>query len=429
MRSRRVSLLAAAIFVSALGDFLALVPLALHIEERTESGVAVSVLFIALWGPLVVFSGPAGLLVDRLDRVQVLVIVSLLQAAIAVGLAFSEALLPVLALTALLGTLNAVSQPAEFALIPTLVDERLTQANARIETARFLGFAAGPLLGGLLSAAGGLRLALNVDAASFLAVAGAVALMRPRRAAESGIKESDVGRARDGMVFLLQDRALRLVLIVAIASLLFMTASAPAEVFFAKDVLDAGDVGFGALWGIWTFGMAVGALGLAGRVRGGALAGAALAAIVVQSLGLAIPTLWLSLAFALALYLVGGTAHGLKNVLLRTLIHERVPAHLHGRAFAAYNGIRNAAELFALLGGGLLVVAIGARWTLFLAGALPALAGLVGLVVYRRVRDGPSRLRPRRRFSTSSGRRRAVLPREAPRRLACRERGAPGRKG
>ena len=165
-----------------------------------------------------------------------------------------------------------------------------------------------------------------------------------------------------------------------------MTASAPAEVFFAKDVLGVGDAGFGALWTSWFVGMALGGLVLSRRVRGGALAGAALVAIVVQSLGLALPTIWISFAFALALYVVGGTAHGTKNVLLRTLLHQRVPARLHGRAFAAYNGLRNGAEMVALLLGGALVVALGARWTLFLAGALPALAGLAGLAVYRRTR-------------------------------------------
>lgn len=153
----------------------------------------------------------------------------------------------------------------------------------------------------------------------------------------------------------------------------------------AVDVLDVGAVGFGALWTSWTIGMALGALVLARRVRS-ALAGAAIVAIVVQSLGLALPTLWLVFVFALAAYLVGGAAHGLKNVLMRTLIHERVPARLHGRAFAAYNGLRNSAELVAVMGGGALVAAIGARWTLFFAGALPAPAGAAGLVVYRRLR-------------------------------------------
>jgi MFS family permease len=92
-------------------------------------------------------------------------------------------------------------------------------------------------------------------------------------------------------------------------------------------------------------------------------------------------------AFALASYFVGGVAHGLKNVLIRTLIHERVPDRLHGRAYAAYNGLRNFAELFAIMGGGALVAVIGARWTLFLAGAIPAAAGLAGLAVYLRLRE------------------------------------------
>jgi hypothetical protein len=60
-----------------------------------------------------------------------------------------------------------------------------------------------------------------------------------------------------------------------------------------------------------------------------------------------------------------------------------VPARLHGRAFAAYNGMRNGAELVALATGGVLVAALGARATLALAGALPVLAALAGLVAYR----------------------------------------------
>jgi hypothetical protein len=76
-------------------------------------------------------------------------------------------------------------------------------------------------------------------------------------------------------------------------------------------------------------------------------------------------------------------------VLVRTLIQERVPDRAHGQAFAAYNGLRNGAELFALAAGGLLVAAIGARETLALAGALPALAALAGLAYYRRVGREP----------------------------------------
>ena len=156
--------------------------------------------------------------------------------------------------------------------------------------------------------------------------------------------------------------------------------------FFAKDVLDVGAVGFGALWTSWFAGMAAGGLMLARRSRSTALAGVALWAIVVQSLGVGLPTLWLVFPFAIGWSVIGGIAHGTKNVLVRTLMHQRVPAHLHGRAFPAYNGLRNGAELVALVLGGLLIAAIGARWTLLLAGAVPAAVGLVGVAAYRKTR-------------------------------------------
>jgi MFS family permease len=334
---------------------------------------------------VIVLAPLAGLLVDKLATRRLLALVSLAQAGVAVALAFADSPAAILVLAALLGSGFALAQPAEFALVPVVAGEaQLTQANGYIETARYAGFTLGPLIGGALAAVGGTSVAMLVNAVTFLAVTGAALVIRAERRVVSAERGED--RAREGIVFLFRDRMLGLVIGVAFVSLLFLTASAPAEVFFAKDVLDVGDLGFGALMTAWALGMAIGALVLARRLRM-ALALGALVAIVVQSSGLALPTLWLVFTFALASYFVGGLAHGLKNVVIRTLIHERVPDRLHGRAYAAYNGLRNFAELFAIMGGGALVAVIGARWTLLLAGAIPAAAGLVGLAVYARLRE------------------------------------------
>ena len=384
-----ISLLTAAILLSALGDFLAVIPLALHLQHDSGSGIVVAGLFIALWTPVALLAAPAGLLVDRFDPRRTLIAVSLAQAVVAAGLAFAGSTFAILALTALLGCGVAIANPAEFALVPAVADEtRLKAANGRIESARYLGYTLGPLLGGALAASGGTHVALLIDAASFAVVAAVALVLRPRRAPARD--RAGLGRARDGIVFLLRDRVLALVISVAFVSLLFMTASATAEVFFATDVLGAGDLGYGVLMTAWTAGMVLGATALPRRVPAAAAATAALVAIAVQGLGLALPTLWLALGFALVAYVVGGSAQGLKNVLIRTLIHERVPERLHGRAYAAYNGLRNGAELVALAGGGLLVSAIGARWTLLLAGALPVLAALAGLAARRVPHPAPA---------------------------------------
>jgi MFS family permease len=193
-------------------------------------------------------------------------------------------------------------------------------------------------------------------------------------------------RARDGIVFLLRDETLRTVIAVVFFSLLFMTASVTAEVFFIKEDLEVSDAVYGLLFVAWMVGMVLGALVVARRVPVSALAPGVLVAVAVQGAGLALPTVWLAVGFACAMWVIGGLGHGTKNVLARTLIQERVPDRLHGRAFAAYNGLRNGAELVALAGGGVLVAVIGARATLALAGAIPVLAALAGLALYRRPR-------------------------------------------
>jgi MFS family permease len=374
MRDR--DLLAGAVGLSAVGDFLGFVPLALHMQERTGSGIAVAALFIALWTPSVVLGGPAGLLADRVESRRLLRDVSLVQAAVAVVLAFTfDGVLATLGLTALLGVGVALAQPAEFALVPAVAGSGgVAVANGRIEAARYLGFTVGPVAGGLLAAAGGTRTALLINAASFLVVAAATHALRARR--QPGVRDADRGaqRARDGVAFLLGEPVLAPVVKAAFVSLLFMTASATAEVFFAKDVLHAGDIGYGTLMTLWTVGMVLGSTLVAARVLPAAYASVALAAMALQGAGLALPTLWLVLPFALVSYLAGGVGHGTKNVLVRTLIHSTVPDELRGRAWAAYSAGRNAAELVALVGGGLLVAAVGARWTLLMAGALPVAA-------------------------------------------------------
>ena len=162
-----------------------------------------------------------------------------------------------------------------------------------------------------------------------------------------------------------------------------MSASIAAEVVFLKDDLGLSGAAYGVLFSSWMVGMVFGAVVVSRRVRAGALAGAALVAVAVQGAGLGLPTVWLAAGFGAAMFFTGGVGHGVKNVLARALIQERVPDRFHGRAFAAYNGMRNGAELVALAWGGLLVVAIGARGTLALAGALSVLAALAGLVAFR----------------------------------------------
>lgn len=240
-------------------------------------------------------------------------------------------------------------------------EDRLLEVNGYVETSRYAGMTLGPLIGGVRP------------------------WEEPRwRCWSTPGPSPDRGRARDGVVFLFCDRMLAIVIGTVFVSLLFMSATITAEVFFLKQDLGVGDALYGVLFSAWTVGMVLGALVISRRVAAAGLAGGTLIAIAVQGAGIGLPAVWLAVGFVGAMWFVGGLGHGTKNVLARTLIQQRVPERVHGRAFAAYNGLRNGAELFALAAGGILVATLGARVTLAIAGGVSTFVALVALAVYRR---------------------------------------------
>ena len=206
---RDLRLLAGAAGISALGDFMAIFPLILHVQQRTGSAFAVSALIFALWGPVVLAAGIAGALVDRFENRTILIVVSLGQAAVVLAmLAGIDNLWALLPLMALLGFGVALSQPAEFALVPAAAgtEADVARANGLIETTRSVGFTAGPVLGGALGAAGLLWLALALNALSFVVVAAAALAIRARRRPEPGEGGDTDVRAREGFAFLVRER-------------------------------------------------------------------------------------------------------------------------------------------------------------------------------------------------------------------------------
>ena len=388
--------LTASVGLSAAGDTLAIAPLATILAAETGSGFAIAAFFAALWGPSVVLGSVAGRIVDRFENVRLLTVVSIAQAVVAASMILALDSIPaLLVLAALIGTGNAVAQAAEFSLSPVAAGpDGLARLNGWIESSRYLGMTIGPALGGLLAAVGHPSIALAGNALTFFAVAAIALSLTVRRHPAAtghgyggGEQAGEVQQARSGFALLCRERPeLRTTILIAMLSLVAMTTVWPAEPFFATDVLGGSEATYGLLMSTWTLGMAIGSIGLASRVRPERLAVAAVVAIAIQGFWLGLPTLILSIPLAAFAYVLGGAAHGAKNVFVRTLIHQQVPAEAHGRAAAAYNALRNGAEMIALLGGGVLVTAIGARATISLAGFVPIAIALVGLAILVRPR-------------------------------------------
>ncbi|MGH2674759.1 MAG: MFS transporter, partial [Actinomycetota bacterium] len=100
------------------------------------------------------------------------------------------------------------------------------------------------------------------------------------------------------------------------------------------------------------------------------------------------------------MFFVGGFANGVELVGMRSLLHRRVPDRLRGRAFAAYYGMVQAAQILAMGASGGLVELAGPRMTMLLAGLGTAAVGVVGSYLYVRIPSterrvlGPTPARP-----------------------------------
>jgi MFS family permease len=188
LRNRNYALLWTGGLISDLGDWTLLIALPVFVFQLTGSAFTTSTVFVVELVPALIVGQLAGVLVDRWDRRQILVVVGIVQAAL---------LLPLLAVTttdrlwivylvaALQSCLARLASPAKAALIPSLVPrEQLTAANSLNAVSDNLARLVGSPLGGLAIQLLGLVGVVVVDAVTFLVSALLAAQIRvPKEAA------------------------------------------------------------------------------------------------------------------------------------------------------------------------------------------------------------------------------------------------------
>ena len=161
-------------------------------------------------------------------------------------------------------------QPGLGTIVPQLAGRAgVTRANGYLQAATWGGFTVGPLLAGVLTAAGGTGLALGAVAVVY--GLGAIGLrLLPLAAGPAGLAGraapadtpgEPVGRQLSaGLRFLRADREAGLLVLVVAVMVAFGNMASVAEVAFAEGVLRAGASGYSVLVAAWTAGMLGGTL-------------------------------------------------------------------------------------------------------------------------------------------------------------------------
>jgi predicted MFS family arabinose efflux permease len=403
LRRRDFALLWSSGLISVAGDWVLMVALPYYVFARTGSPLATAAMTVAELAPAVLLTSLTGVLADRWNLRTVLVVANVAQALVVAMLLLVPGgwLWLVYVVAALQSTVAAFGQPAESALLPSLVPrEQLTRANALNVLNNRIGRLAGVPLGAALFAAWGLPAVVVVDAASFLVAALLVAPVEPppRQQAEEPGRRRFWHEWLAGLVVVRDDRTIATLFVVFTVMTFGGTMLDPLYAPWVREVLGQGVTVLALLTTVSSVAgiagsLVVGALGA--RVTARTLIGwSSVAAGLLLLVKFAVPVL----GVAIVLTAVGGLVSVASAVGVETLAQERTPVHVRGRVFGTLQASVWLASLLGAATGGVVAQVFSLPVALDVAASLVLASGLLVLRAIPRDVDGiPGPCPPRRR--------------------------------
>ncbi len=171
--------------LSTTGYWMQTITVSWLMRSWTEGdAVMVSLVQTAMFLPVFLFSLPAGVLADRVDRHKLLIVVHLVMGATPLGIAALVAFdwhhpIALLVLTAILAVGNAVKLPSQSAMVPDLVAaDRLAAALSLNSIAVNGGRIVGPAITGILMPFLGAAQLLVLNATTYLGFVGVLLHVR-----------------------------------------------------------------------------------------------------------------------------------------------------------------------------------------------------------------------------------------------------------
>lgn len=368
----------------SMGSTLLQATVGWHVFDLTHSTLALGLLGIVEFVPVIPVGLYGGALADTRDRVllaqQTLLAVTVCLAALS-GVGFSEAGVGwVFALILLAATAQAIERPATGAILPALVPrERFGAAVAVVALARNAAWAAGPVLGGACIAEGGVGASYAVGAGLMLASAIGLRFLPPARPSSPARSEVSWRAVREGIAFVRANRPILGSMTLDLLAVIFASVDALLPVF-AREVLHVDAAGFGVLSGS----LAAGTFVMSGVLLARPLSDRPGRALLwaVGIFGSATLVFASSSAFALsvAALAITGMADQVSMVAREVILQLSTPDALRGRANAVNFVFVGASNELGRAESGLLAAAVGAVASVWIGGGL-CLAALLAVTV------------------------------------------------
>jgi len=337
--------------VSLLGDWFNLLASAELITDLTDSGTAISSLFLARFLPLFVVSPLAGVLADRFDRKRLMIFSDVLRAVTVFCFLFvrsSGDVWLLYVLTIVQFGLSALFTPSRAAVLTNVVSrEELVTANALDSLTWSTMLAMGSFLGGVVAAFFGAQTAFVLDALTFLVSAVLVGRIAGLTKVDGAGEQTGWLDFVDGFRYLSARPFILGVSLVKAGGALVWGAINVLEISFANDIFaerfvnwrvvaDAGTAVLGVIYFVSGLGTGLGPLYMRkwlGDAPRRLLLGITFGFVIVPA-----GILWLSAAPTLGSFLVATAVRtigsGVVWVFSAALLAMLVPNEFRGRVFA-----------------------------------------------------------------------------------------------
>ncbi len=402
LRLRNFRLLIAGQMVSTIGDMFYAVALPWFVLSSGGTPRDLGIVLAAYGIPRAGFVLLGGALSDRLQPRRMMLLADIARALLVGGLAAivlldMHTLWILCAIAAPLGAFEGLFLPASMAILPSIMSDDDLQAGNAINMATVqISTLAGPSVGGIIVASVRSGIAFVIDAGTFVVSAIALAAMRGKRAPKGSTavaeaasteapgevisEESAEDEPKTFWALLRTSRLLQTGLAVSIvANLAFGGLIEVALPDLAHGPLHAGATGFGLM--LSTFGAGA----LAGTLIGatmGKLPRRGLIALLfslVQGVLVAVTPFTGGLTGAAITMAAWGLFNSMSNVLLITLLQQKLPRSLMGRIMGAFGFANFGLYPISVAVGGVVVDRLGPEILFVITGALLFLAILYGL--------------------------------------------------
>jgi MFS family permease len=384
LRHRNFRLFFGGQLVSLVGTWMQTVAQSWLVYRLTDSALLLGVVGFASQIPVFVLAPLGGAAADRHARHRIVIATQTSMAVLAfllAGLTLSRVVevWQVIVLSLLFGAANAFDIPARQAFIVELVGKRDLMNAIALNSSMFNGARVlGPAVAGLLVASIGEGWCFFANGVSYVAVIGALLLMRLDLRRYEDMTGSTLERVIEGFRYARHTAPVKaILLLVGLVGIVGMPYTVLMPVF-ADRILHSGARGLGILMGATGLGALLGALTLA--ARSGVQGLGRLIAVACAGFGASLILFSFSRSFwvSVATLVPAGFSMMLQMASANTLLQAMVPDRLRGRVMALYSMSFMGMAPFGALVSGAAAHRLGAPLTV----ALGAGGCVIGAVLF-----------------------------------------------